>query len=74
MTHPSEVGLGLTSVAPVLTDDDDSETEQRLRNAEAAIDMLRDTTSGLEREIALMRADLERLRQESAKASGSKLP
>jgi hypothetical protein len=72
MTHPSEVGLGLTSVAPVLTDDDDSETEQRLRNAEAAIDMLRDTTS--EREIALMRADLERLRQESEKASGSKLP
>ena len=71
MTHPSEVGLGLTSVAPVLTDDDDSETEQRLRNAEAAIDMLRDTTS--EREIALMRADLERLRQESEKASGSKL-
>ena len=72
MTHPSEVGLGLTSVAPVLTDDDDSETEQRLRNADAAIDMLRDTTS--EREIALMRADLERLRQESEKASGSKLP
>ena len=72
MTHPSEVGLGLTSVAPVLTDDDDSETEQRLPNAEAAIDMLRDTTS--EREIALMRADLERLRQESEKASGSKLP
>jgi len=73
MTHPSGVGLWLTSVAPVLTDDDDSETEQRLRNAEAAIDMLRDTTSGLEREIALMRADLERLRQESEKASGSKL-
>ena len=72
MTHPSEVGLGLTSVAPVLTDDDDSETEQRLRNADAAIDMLRDTTS--EREIALMRADLERLRQEIEKASGSKLP
>jgi hypothetical protein len=34
--------------------------------------MLRDTTS--EREIALMRADLERLRQEIEKASGSKLP
>jgi multidrug resistance efflux pump len=52
----------------------DSGTEQRLRNAEAAIDTLRATTSGLEREIALMRADLERLRQESEKASGSKLP
>jgi hypothetical protein len=57
------------------TDDNaDSGTEQRLRNAEAAIETLRDTTSELEREIALMRADLERLRQESEKASGSKLP
>jgi hypothetical protein len=35
---------------------------------------LRATTSGLEREIALMRADLERLRLESEKAAGSKLP
>jgi hypothetical protein len=52
----------------------DSGTEQRLRNAEAAIDTLRATTSGLEREIVLMRADLERLRQESEKAAGSKLP
>jgi predicted RNase H-like nuclease (RuvC/YqgF family) len=51
-----------------------SGTEQRLRNAEAAIDTLRTTTSGLEREIALMRADLERLRQESEKAAGSRLP
>jgi multidrug resistance efflux pump len=48
--------------------------EQRLRNAEADIDTLRATTSGLEREIALMRADLERLRRESEKAAGSKLP
>lgn len=52
----------------------DSGTEQRLRNAEADIDTLRATTSGLEREVALMRADLERLRQESEKAAGSKLP
>lgn len=52
----------------------DSGTEQRLRNAEAAIDTLRATTSGLEREVALMRADLERLRQESEKAAGAKLP
>jgi hypothetical protein len=52
----------------------DPGTEQRLRNAEAAIDTLRATTSGLEREVALMRADLERLRQESEKAAGSKLP
>jgi hypothetical protein len=52
----------------------DSGTEQRLRNAEAAINALRATTNGLEREIALMRADLERLRLESEKAAGSKLP
>jgi multidrug resistance efflux pump len=52
----------------------DSGMEQRLRNAEAAIDTLRATTSGLEREIALMRADLERLRQECERAAGSKLP
>jgi hypothetical protein len=48
--------------------------EGRLRNAEAAIDELRTTVSGLQREVALTRADLERLRQESEKASGSKLP
>jgi hypothetical protein len=52
----------------------DSGTEQRLRDAEAAIDALRATMSGLEREIALLRGDLERLRQESEKAAGSKLP
>ena len=52
----------------------DSGMQQRLRNAEADIDTLRATISGLEREIALMRADLERLRQESGKAAGSKLP
>lgn len=51
-----------------------SGTEQRLRNAEAAIEVLRAMTSGLEREVAVMRADLERLRQESEKAAGSKLP
>jgi hypothetical protein len=52
----------------------DAGTEQRLRSAEAAIDTLRARTSGLEREVALMRADLERLRQESEKAAGAKLP
>lgn len=52
----------------------DSGAEQRLRNAEAAIETLRATTSGLEREVALTRADLERLRQESEKAAGAKLP
>jgi hypothetical protein len=51
-----------------------SGTEGRLRNAEAAIDELRTTVSGLQREVALTRADLERLRQETEKASGSKLP
>jgi hypothetical protein len=48
--------------------------EQRLRNAEAAIETLRATNRNLEREVALMRADLERLRQETEKAAGSKLP
>src|SRR5215216_5720237 len=52
----------------------ESGTEQRLRNAEAAIDTLRATTSNLEREVALMRADFERLRQESERAAGSRLP
>ena len=52
----------------------DSGTEQRLRNAEAAVDLLRTTTSGLEREVAVLRADLERLRRESEKAAGAKLP
>jgi len=52
----------------------DSGTEQRLRKAEAEIDSLRGTTSNLEREVAVMRADLERLRLESEKAAGSKLP
>ena len=59
---------------PVGAESAASGTEQRLRNAEAAIDTLRVTTSSLEREIAVMRADLERLRQESEKAAGSKLP
>jgi hypothetical protein len=49
-------------------------TEQRLRNAEAAIEMLRATAADLEREIAVMRADLERFRRESEKAAGSRLP
>jgi hypothetical protein len=52
----------------------DSGTEQRLQDAEAAIDMLRATAGNLEREVALMRADLERLRQESTKAAGARLP
>jgi hypothetical protein len=52
----------------------DSGMEQRLRNAEAAIEMLRDTTNRLDREVAVMRADLERLHEESARAAGSKLP
>lgn len=52
----------------------DSDVEQRMRNAEAALDMLRATTSNLEREVAMIRADLERLRQESERAAGSRMP
>jgi hypothetical protein len=48
--------------------------EQRLGDAEAAIEALRGTTSALEREIAVLRADFERLRRETEKAAGSKLP
>ena len=51
-----------------------SDLEGRLRETEAALDELRETTSTLEREIAVMRADLERLRVESEKAAGTKLP
>jgi hypothetical protein len=59
---------------PVGAETADAGTEQRLRNAEAAIDALRTTTRDLEREVAVMRADLERLRQEHEKAAGSRLP
>ena len=52
----------------------ESGLEQRVRDTEATLDTLRDITSKLEREIALVRADFERLRQESQRAAGSKLP
>jgi len=69
MADPRKTGATVRAEAA-----ESSAIEQRLRHAEAAIDTLRDTTRGLEREIALMRADLERLRLESEKAAGSKLP
>ena len=47
---------------------------ERLRDAEAELDELRSATEYLEREVAVMRADLERLRLESERASGSRLP
>ena len=52
----------------------DAALENRLRNAEAAVEALRATVANNEREIALMRADLERLRVESERAAGVKLP
>lgn len=48
--------------------------ENRVRNAEAAIEALRTTVADLEREIGLVRADLERLRIESERAVGTRLP
>lgn len=48
--------------------------DDRLRQAESAIDALRTAVSGLEREIGLVRADLERLRVEAQRAAGTKLP
>lgn len=47
---------------------------ERLRDAEAELDELRTATETLEREVAVMRADLERLRLESERAAGSRLP
>ena len=52
----------------------ESDLEHRVRDAEAAVDTLRATTSSLEREVSEIRADLERLRQESERAAGSKMP
>jgi hypothetical protein len=48
--------------------------DDRLRQVESAIDALRATVAGLEREIGLVRADLERLRVEAQRAAGTKLP
>jgi hypothetical protein len=55
-------------------DGGDSGVERRVAHVEAELDALRATTSSLAREVALLRADLERLRQECEKAAGSKLP
>jgi hypothetical protein len=41
---------------------------------EAAIAFLRDRVASLERELALVRADLERFRAEAERAAGSRLP
>jgi uncharacterized coiled-coil protein SlyX len=48
--------------------------ETRVGETEAAIEALRTAIAGLEREIGLLRADLERLRVESERAVGAKLP
>jgi hypothetical protein len=47
---------------------------QRMHNVEAAVEALRSVTGNLERELALIGADLERLRPESERAVGSRLP
>lgn len=51
-----------------------SNQDDRLRQAESAIDALRTAVANLEREISLIRADLERLRVEAERAAGTKLP
>jgi hypothetical protein len=51
-----------------------ADVQRRLQNVEAELVALREMTNDHAREIALMRADLERLRQESEKAAGSKMP
>jgi hypothetical protein len=45
-----------------------------VRDTESAVEALRATVTGLEREVAMARADLERLRQESERATGSRMP
>ncbi|MGH8636075.1 MAG: hypothetical protein ACREUZ_02965 [Burkholderiales bacterium] len=59
---------------PVRTGGSDADVEHRVRDSEAAVERLRATVTGLQREVAMVRADLERLRQESEKAAGSKMP
>jgi hypothetical protein len=58
----------------VRTGGTDSDIEHRVRDTESAVEALRATVTGLEREVAMVRADLERLRQESERAAGSKMP
>ena len=64
--HDDVQGRQERSVSTALT--------ERLRDAEAELGELRSTTENLEREVAVMRADLERLRFESERAAGSRLP
>jgi len=64
--HDDAQGRQERSVSTALT--------ERLRDAEAELGELRSTTENLEREVAVMRADLERLRFESERAAGSRLP
>lgn len=53
---------------------DNPNQDDRLRQAESAIEALRAAMAGLEREIGMVRADLERLRVEAERAAGTKLP
>jgi hypothetical protein len=46
----------------------------RLQNTEKALDELRELVTKVEREVVLLRADLERLRIETEQAVGAKLP
>jgi len=59
--------------SPPMTAPSNEAVQERLRNAEAAIETLRVTISGIEREVGIIRADLERLRVEAERAAGAKL-
>jgi uncharacterized small protein (DUF1192 family) len=48
--------------------------EGRERHVETDLEALRVTVASMEREIGILRADLERLRIETERAAGSRLP
>lgn len=62
------------SSAQLRTEGGDADIEHRIRDAEAAVEGLRATVTDLEREVAVVRADLERLRQERLRATAPKVP
>lgn len=48
--------------------------EHRVGKVEVAVEALRAAVSAMEREIGVIRADLERLRLESERAVGTRMP
>ncbi len=74
--HEDKRTLGLTpaSSGSERPQNSGDESTRQPRGGGAELEALRAAVSNLEREVAMIRADLERLRQESERAGGSKLP